>query len=285
MADLTMPARTAPRLPGSGRVLAAQVRYQLILLVRNQRALVTALVMPALLLTLELGGVRHLGATAAGMAALAPRVAGLLLFSTLAVALFTHATTLVVAREEGVLRRWRAAPLPPGVYFAGKIVATVLAADLAGTVLILVSVELAGLRLTSHAVVAMLVIGTFGALAFAAAGTAVTALISTAQSAQPVLMLIYLPLVFLSGGFGPEQGLPHWLTTAMTYLPAQPVTDAMSRALVRHGAGALIPAHDLAVLAGWLAGGLLLSLGFFRWDPYRQRRARSAPPRRLSDPL
>ena len=274
MADLTMPARSAPRLPGTGRVLAAQVRYQLILLARNPRALITGLVMPALLLALELGRVQHLGATAAGMAVLAPRVAGLFLFSTAAIALFTHANTLVAAREDGVLRRWRAAPLPPGAYFAAKITATVLAADLAGVVLVLVSVEMAGLRLTGHAVAGMLVIGTLGALAFAAAGTAITALISTAQSAQPVLMLTYLPLVFLSGAFGPGQSLPHWLTTAMTYLPAQPVVDAMSRALLYTG-GALMPTHDIAVLAGWLAGGLLLSLRFFRWDPHRPGRRRS----------
>lgn len=261
------------RLPGPVPVLAAQVRYQLMLLARNPRALITGLVMPAVLLALQLGKVQSIGSTAAGMAVLAPRVAGLFLFSTAAIALFTHATTLVAAREEGVLRRWRAAPLPPGAYFAGKIAATVVAADLAGAVLIVVSMEMAKLHLTAHAVVAMLAVGTLGGLAFAAAGTALTSLISTAQSAQPVLMLTYLPLVILSGAFGSIAGLPHWLTTAMTYLPAQPVADAMSAALL-HGGGALMPARDALVLAGWLAGGLLLSLRFFRWDPHRPGHAR-----------
>jgi hypothetical protein len=41
----------------------------------------------------------------------------------------------------------------------------------------------------------LLVTSTLGTLAFAATGTALTALISAAQSAQPVLTLIYLPLV------------------------------------------------------------------------------------------
>jgi ABC-2 type transport system permease protein len=269
VADTMIPGR----LPGPVPVLAAQIRYQLTLLVRNPRALITGLVMPALLLALELGRVQHLGSTAAGMAVLAPRVAGLFLFSTAAIALFTHATSLVVAREEGVLRRWRSVPLPPGAYFAGKIVATVLAADAAGLVLVLVSVEMAKLHLTMHAAVALLVAGTLGALAFAAAGTALTSLISTAQSAQPVVMLTYLPLVFLSGAFGPIASLPRWLTTAVTYLPAQPVTDATSAALL-HGGGALMPARDAAVLAAWLVAGLLLSLRFFRWDPHRPGHAR-----------
>jgi ABC-2 type transport system permease protein len=267
MADMTT------RLPSPGHALVTQIRYQLIVLARNPRALITGLVMPALLLALELGKVQHIGATAAGMAVLAPRVAGLFLFSAAAIALFSHSLTLVVAREDGVLRRWRAAPLPAGAYFAGKIAASVLAADLAGAILVCVSVEMAKLHLTAHAVLVMLVVGTLGGLAFAAAGTALTTLISTAQSAQPVLMLVYLPLVFLSGAFGPIQSLPHWLTTTVSYLPAQPVIDAISQGLL-HSNGALIPAHDLAVLAGWLAGGMLLSLRFFQWDPHRPHHAK-----------
>lgn len=274
MTEKTMPVHTMPgRLRGPAPVLGTQIRYQLTLLVRNPRALVTGVVMPTLLLALQLGRVQNVGSTPAGMATLAPRVAGLFLFSASAIALFTHAMALVVAREDGVLRRWRAAPLPTGAYFAAKITATVLAADLAGAVLVLVSVEMAKLHLTGHAVLAMLAAGTLGALALAAVGTSITALISTAQGAQPVLMFIFLPLVFLSGAFGPLQSLPHWLTTAFTCLPAQPVIDAISQALL-HGSGALIPGHDLAVLAGWLAAGLLLSLRFFRWDPHRPAHAK-----------
>jgi ABC-2 type transport system permease protein len=86
-------------------------------------------------------------------------------------------------------------------------------------------------------------------------------------------MLTYLPLVFLSGAFGPIVSLPHWLTTAVTYLPAQPVADAMSAALL-HDGGALVPARDATVLAAWLVAGLLLSLRFFRWDPHRPGHAR-----------
>ncbi len=254
-------------------MLRSQLRYQLILLARNPRALVTALVLPAMLLALELGRVEHLGSTTAGMAVLAPRVAGLFVFGAAAIALTSHALTLVVAREDGVLRRWRASPLPAATYFAAKIITTVLAADAAGAVLVLLSMEMAKLHLTAHAAAAMLAAGTLGALALAAIGTAVTALITSSQAAQPVLTIIYLPLVFLSGSFGPTGNLPHWVTTAVTYLPVQPMIDALTRGLTGSG-GALLPAHDLAVLGGWLAGGLVASLLFFRWDPSRPQRAR-----------
>ena len=253
--------------------LRSQLRYQLILLARNPRALITALVLPAMLLALELGRVQHLGSTQAGMAVLVPRVAGLFVFGAAAIALTSHALTLVVAREDGVLRRWRASPLPAATYFTAKIMTTVLAADAAGAVLVLLSVEMAKLHLTAHAVLTLLIAGTLGALALAALGTAITALIPSSQAAQPVLMLVYLPLVFLSGSFGPIGNLPHWVGTAVTYLPVQPMIGAMTRGLTGNG-GPLLPAHDWAVLVGWLAAGLVASLLFFRWDPSRPRHAR-----------
>ena len=63
----------------------------------------------------------------------------------------------------------------------------------------------------------------------------------------------------------------------MSYLPAQPMIDAVTRVLepsggLRRG----LPERDLAVLAAWAAGGLLVSVRFFRWDPHRPRHARTA---------
>jgi hypothetical protein len=52
----------------------------------------------------------------------------------------------------------------------------------------------------------------------------------------------------------------------MSYLPAQPMIDAVTRAL-QPSAG--LSGRDLAVLAAWAVGGLLLSVRFFRWDPHR----------------
>ena len=249
-------------------VLGSQIRYQLTLLMRNPRAIVAGLILPGVLLALQKGSAQHVT-----MAQAAPKIAGFVAFSVAAIALFTHALGLVTAREEGVLRRWRASPLPAWAYFAGRIIATVLVTAAAGLVLVLVAVAMTGVHLTGHAVAGLLVADVLGALALAAAGTAITAIIPNTQSAQPVLMLIYIPLIVLSGAFGPIQSLPHWLNTAVTYLPAQPVIDAASRVLT-HSSGTLIPGHDLAVLAGWVVGGLLVSFRFFAWDPHRPAHAR-----------
>ena len=263
MADIAIPGR----LPGLGSVLATQVRYQLTMLILNPRALITGLVLPGGLLALERGSAQHIT-----MAQAAPKIAGLVAFSAVAIAFFTHANALVIAREEGVLRRWHAAPLPAWAYFGGKIAATILLTVASGLILVLVAMAMTGLHLTGHAVACLIACGVLGALAPPPAGTAITPVIPTAQAAQPVFMLVYIPLVILSGAFGPLTELPHWLTTTMTYLPAQPLIDADSHAML-HSSGPLMPAHDLAVLAAWAAGGLLISMRFFAWDPHRPRHA------------
>ena len=101
-----------------GTMIAGQVRYQLTLLLRTPRTLIAGVILPGALLALQLGRVQHVGQGAAADL-LAARVAGLVVLGAMSVAYLTHAASLVVAREDGVLRRWRATPLPSWGYFAG----------------------------------------------------------------------------------------------------------------------------------------------------------------------
>lgn len=89
----------------------------------------------------------------------------------------------------------------------------------------------------------------------------------------------------LGGAFGAITSLPHWVNTAMTYLPVHPAIDAASSAL-QHGTLLVWPpsaagtsGRDLAVLAGWVVGGLLVSFRYFAWDPHRPGHARPAEAR------
>lgn len=256
-------------LPGLGSVLAAQIRYQLTLLARTPRALVLALFLPAVMLSLEVTQGKHPGSQAVSTAQLNAEVSGLVVFGTLSIAYVTYASGLVAAREEGILRRWHMTPLPPWGYFAGRIIASVLLADGAGVVLVVIGVALAHLHLTTGIVVSLLVADTLGALTLAAAGTAVTPLVTSVSGANPVLVFTYVPLLIFSGAFG-ALTLPHWIDTAMSYLPVRPVIRSVTAALQAPGGGyALISPRDLAVLGGWTLGCLLVSVRFFGWDPHR----------------
>jgi ABC-2 type transport system permease protein len=252
--------------PGTGRMLIAQLRYQLTLLIRTPAAFVFGLLMPAVLLVLEVG--RHHDAPAT----LAATVGGLVVFGLLSIAYLTYAAGLVAAREAGVLRRWHATPLPAWGYFAGRIAAAAAMADAAALILLLASAALAGLHLTAGMAVSLVAAVTLGAVALASAGTAIAPLLPSTQGANAVLALTYLPLLFFSGGFGATSGLPHWLTRAVTYLPVQPAVDAATHALSSPGP---LPARDLLVLAGWTVACLALSVRYFRWDPTRPRHAQA----------
>jgi ABC-2 type transport system permease protein len=259
MAESTSPGRLR-RLPSSRRLLVAQVGYQLRLLLRTPRALGAGVAVPALLLVLS---------NPKGGDLPASHLAGLAALGVTITAWVTHGIGLVAAREAGVLKRWRAAPLPPWCWFAGRICATVLVAVAAAAVTVAIGVARYGTRLDAGAAVGLLVAVGLGALAWAATATALTGIIPSVEGASPILTLTYLPVILVSGIFGSLDSQPHWLTTLAGWLPAQPMIDAAARALQHPAGPPVLPGHDLVVLAGWAVAGLVASLLLFRWEPTR----------------
>jgi ABC-2 type transport system permease protein len=126
-----MAESAAGRLPGFGPVFTGQVRYQLLLLSRSPRALWAGVLLPVMLLVLTNLQQAHVAAAA---------LAGRAVLGVTLTAYFTHASGLVAAREAGVLKRWRASPLPRWCYLAGRLCATVLLALASGAVTVLVGV-------------------------------------------------------------------------------------------------------------------------------------------------
>jgi ABC-2 type transport system permease protein len=259
MAESTSPG-SRRRLPSSRRLLVAQVGYQLRLLLRTPRALGAGVAVPALLLVLS---------NPKGGDLPASHLAGLAALGVTITAWVTHGIGLVAAREAGVLKRWRAAPLPPWCWFAGRICATVLVAVAAAAVTVAIGVARYGTRLDAGAAVGLLVAVGLGALAWAATATALTGVIPSVEGASPILTLTYLPVILVSGIFGSLDSQPHWLTTLAGWLPAQPMIDAATRALQHPAGPPVLPGHDLLVLAGWAVAGLVASLMLFRWEPTR----------------
>ena len=249
------------RLPPVLPLLLGQIAHQIRLLVRTPRAMSTGLVLPILLLLLNSSGGQ-----------IAPsRLAGCAVLGTTMIAWTTHGIGLVAARESGVMKRWRATPLPAWCYLTGQIVASVLVSALAGAVAVLAGVAFFGTDLDVWRAMALLAAIVLGALACASAATAITGFISTVGSAFPILGLTYLPVVLFSGTVG-DPVKASWVSTIASYLPVRPITDAAGHAL----AGTGLPLRDVLVLCGWSVAGLLVSLAVFRWEPTRTRQRRPA---------
>jgi ABC-2 type transport system permease protein len=255
------------RLPVAGRLLLAQIRYQALLLASG-RAVVIGVGLPVLLLIASNTKDAHPAA---------PDIAAYAVFGLTLTAWNTYGVRLVAAREAGVLKRWRATPLPRWCYFLGRITATVIVASLAGAATITAGVLLYHTHLGTQAAFGALAALILGGFAWAAPATALTAVIPTVEAAAPTLMLIYFPAIIISGVFGSITE-PHWLYSIATYLPAQPLISAVTSSL-RHAPGTpLLPARDMAALAIWAVAGLAAAIGFFRWEPHRPGQRRAARP-------
>ena len=259
------------QLPGVPRLLAGHLSYQVRVLLRTPRALVGGLLLPLLFLALK-DSASHSQARV---------VAGLATFGMLSTAYITHTSALVAARQAGVLKRWRTTPLPGWCFFAGRVGATVLVATAGGVVTVLAAASLHDVHLRS--VVSLPAVGMallVGAGTWASIGTAASVLIPSVEATWPLLAASYLPVVVLSGAFGPVSGEAAWLHDLVRYLPAQPVLDSSWRALQ-----GVFPftAHDLALELVWTAAGLLIALRWFSWAPRPLTAQRAKQPPFIGD--
>lgn len=251
------------RLPSLAPLLAAQVHHQVVLLLRTPRALTTGIALPVLLLLVSGADRGHLDPA---------RLAGYAVLGLSMTAWTTHGIGLIAAREAGVLKRWRAAPLPAWCYFAANVIATTAIAVLASVITVLAGVVQFGTDLDVRRTGTVLIASALGAIACATAVTALTGFVPSVASAFPVLGLTYLPVVLFSGGFGPRANQPQWTVDLARYLPVRPAVEAVTQALRSGG----LPGRDLLVLSAWAIAGGLVSLRTFRWAPTTPRQRRPA---------
>jgi ABC-2 type transport system permease protein len=193
-------------------------------------------------------------------------VPAIMSLSIISATMQTLAMTLVIAREDGRLKRGRGTPMPAWVFIAGRIgnsivVTVLMLALLAAIGGLLYSVPFPWERLPE-----MLVTLAVGAASFCCLGIALTAAIPSQDAAAAIVNALLLPLYFLSGIFIPEDELPGGVISFANHFPVRPFFEAFFQSYVP-GTGPAIAWHELAVVAIWGIAGLLLAIRFFRWTP------------------
>jgi ABC-2 type transport system permease protein len=166
-------------------------------------------------------------------------------------------------RENGVLRRYRATPLRPVVYLVASV-AMYLVVALVGMVILVVTGKLVfGLRIAGSwlDVLAAFVLC---ALAFYSVGYLVASLAPTARLAQVVGMVVFFPMMFLSGAGLPLQLLPEGLRRVSDFLPLTYVVRLLQGLWFGDAWSKLwLP---VLVLVGILLVGTVASARLFRWE-------------------
>ena len=178
----------------------------------------------------------------------------------------TLAMTLVIAREDGRLKRGRGTPMPAWVFIAGRVGNSVVTALLMLAVIAVLGRVLYDVPIPWGELPAILITLVVGAAAFSCLGIALTAAIPSQDAAAPIVNALLLPLYFLSGIFIPDDELPSGVIEFANHFPIRDFFQAFFTAYLPGGDSGL-DWGSLAVVAIWGVAGLLLAIRFFRWTP------------------
>jgi ABC-2 type transport system permease protein len=177
------------------------------------------------------------------------------------------AIALSVDRENGILKRVRATPLPASTFFAGRIGNSLVVSILMLAVLTALGRIAYGAEIPWERAPAVLVTLAVGAAAFSALGIALTAAIPSQDAAPAITNVTVLPLYFLSGVFIPESEIPDGVLSFADAFPIRHFFEAFFTAYAPTTTGSGFEWGDLGIVAAWGAAGLLIAVRTFRWAP------------------
>jgi ABC-2 type transport system permease protein len=178
---------------------------------------------------------------------------------------FNVTTALVEEREGGILKRLRSAPLPTRVFIAARVGNAIVVSILLTLLLIVLGRLVYGVPIPGARLPALFVALAVGAFAFCCLAFAFTLAARSASALGSLAMGTMLVLFFISGNFFNVTN--HTMLTTARIFPVKHLNEAMLIAFNPHTAGSGIAWSDLAIIAAWGIGALLLSIRFFRWTP------------------
>jgi ABC-2 type transport system permease protein len=194
-------------------------------------------------------------------------VPAIITLAIVSAALVSLSFSLVVARENGVLKRGRGTPMPSWVFIAGRVGNAIVVSVLMLVLLAAIGRLIYGVEVPFDRLPAVLVTLVVGAAAFCCMGVALTAVIPSEDAAAPITNATVLPLYFLSGVFIPESEIPDGVLEFSNLFPIRHFFEAFFTAWDPQTVGAGFEWGNLAVVAAWGALGLLLAVRYFRWTP------------------
>lgn len=193
-------------------------------------------------------------------------VPAIIALSVISATMQSLAMSLVIAREDGRLKRGRGTPMPPWVFIAGRVGNSIVVALMMLVLIAVLGRVLYGVPVPWGELPAVLVTLVVGAAAFCCLGIALTAAIPSQDAAAPIVNGLLLPLYFLSGIFIPDDQLPGGVIHFADAFPIRHFFEAFLTAYVPAG-GSGFAWGSLAVVAAWGLAGLLLAVRYFRWTP------------------
>ena len=191
-------------------------------------------------------------------------VPGILAMALMQLGIFGTAQPIVALREQQVLRRLGATPLPRWQLITSQILNRLTVALFQTGVIVGIGIAAFNVRMTGNPFefVGLVLLGAF---MFIALGYLVAAISRTQAAAAGVGQAINFPMMFLSGIFFPLAVLPVFLLPVVRALPLTYLADALRQVMI--GSTPTFPiATDVFVVAVWALVCMLLSIMLFRWE-------------------
>lgn len=172
---------------------------------------------------------------------------------------------LVTWREQGILRRFRLAPVSPAQMIGASVLANYI------LILPTVILELVLARVVYHVsafgdLVSLFVFVVLGIASFGALGLVVASVTNTVQETQIINQLLWFGFIFLSGATVPLTSLPAIVQRIGLFLPATYLVSGLQRAMV-DGLSWWKMLVELFSLGTWGALAFFISSTVFRWEP------------------
>jgi ABC-2 type transport system permease protein len=225
---MTTASTVAVRVPAISMRHEARAAFvvwqrELIRFTKDRARMVSTLVQPLLFLFVLGAGLSSIVRSGSGSVDFKTFLfPGVLATSVLFTASFSG-ISMVWDREFGFLREMLVAPVSTAAILTGKCLGGATVATLQSLVLLAVA-GLVGVPYSPPMMLALIGLMFLMAFMITALGLLLAARIKQVQSAMPVVQLIIMPMMFLSGALFPLSGLPTWLAV-LTHL--NPMTYAV----------------------------------------------------------
>ncbi|HYM55089.1 MAG TPA: ABC transporter permease [Solirubrobacteraceae bacterium] len=249
------------------RLVLHQARYDLLAFARNRQARFFTGLLPVVFLVIFVSVFGNNRVGAEHLRSSTYYVPGIAALAIVAASFVNLVISITAQREQGILKRRRATPVPAVALVAGRALTSMVVSLAVMTCVIAIGRFLYGVHVSASALPAVALTAAVGSLAFGCLGYALSTAIGSADAAQPAVLAITLPLYFISGVFIPEARLSSGLRQVARVFPVEHLSAALHRAFDPAVHGGALAWGDLAVIALWGAAGLVLALVRFTWAP------------------
>lgn len=197
-------------------------------------------------------------------AAMAQVISMVVIIGVLGNGFFGAGMRAVQDRETNVLRRFKVAPISAAPIIVASLVSGLVAFLPSVCLFFFFAATVYHMPLPRNLLSITLFIS-IGVIAFRAIGMIIAAVVNSAQEANILTQILYLPMLFLSGATFPVSIMPVWVQTIAQFLPATYLYQGMQAILIG-GQGVLANLASVFALLITLAVALIVGTKLFRWE-------------------